>query len=173
MPCAARGPSPAPNSLSAGVLIIADIKPRYAGVIEIISHDGAELRRLANSSTIVTSSAADTFYCAYYTADVAANEWEPCDQSVAAAYMPLRYSLLNSWLLQNGGAFLVQRHPFHERVWRNVVGDDHATRLLTLDRTNPCGIAQAVETLLREAGVPDDDLPRCAAAVCDRLLDAA
>jgi hypothetical protein len=87
--------------------------------------------------------------------------------------MPLRYSLLNLWALRDGGTFLVQRHPFHERVWRNVVGDDHATRLLTLDGTNPPRITEALEALLREAGVPDDELPRCAAAVCDQLAKAA
>jgi hypothetical protein len=152
--------------------MIADIKPRYASVIEIISHEGAILRQLPNSSAIVTSREADIFYCAYYTADVVANEWDPCDQSVAAAYMPLRYSFLNVWPLENGGTFLVQRRRFHDCIWRNIVGDDYATRLVTLDRANPARIAEAIESLLHEAGVPSDEVGRCTAAVCDRLLAA-
>ena len=149
--------------------MIADIKPRYAGVIEVISHEGAIVRQLANSSTVVTSPEADVLYCAYYAADVAANAWEPCDQSIAAAYMPLRYSRLNVFPFKNGGAFLVQRQPFHERIWRNVVGDDDATRLVTLDRTNSARVSEALESLLLDAGVPMGDIARCAAAVCDRL----
>lgn len=157
------------HSLAAGVLLIADIKPRYAAVIEVISHDGAELRRLQSSATVVTCPDADTFYCAYYAAAVTANPWEPCDQSVAAAYMPLRYSGLERWSLQNGGAFLLQRQPFHERVWRNVVDDDHETRVITLECSAPLDVMTTIQALLREAGVPDSELPICAEAVSSRL----
>ena len=155
--------------LAAGILMIADIKPRYAAVIEVIAHEGAEIRKLDDFSTVVTSPVATTFYCAYYGTDVSTNRWDPCDQAVAAAYMPLRYGLLDSRVLEDGGTFLLQKHAAHERVWRNVVGDDHEVRLVTIDRHDPIGVAQAVARLLREAGVPAGSVHQCAGAVQDHL----
>ena len=158
-----------PEALAAGVLLIADIKPRYAAVIEIIAHGGAEVRTVPNASSIVSAPTGDTFYCAYYAPDVFANPWEPCDQSIAAAYMPLRYSLLDLLPLKNGGAFLVQRRPFHERIWRNVVADDHETRIVSVDRHDVSAVVDVVEALLCEAGVPADEITRCVNAVYEQV----
>jgi hypothetical protein len=74
------------------------------------------------------AASAHGFWCAYYSAPVVENRWEPFDQPTPSSYMPCRYSDFDTVRLAGGGALLLECTP---RPSRAVVRRSHPGMIST------------------------------------------
>lgn len=157
---------------TSGTFVIAGVRPRYAAAIEVITHSSAHVMPYSGSSAVISAPIADTLYCAYYSREVLANGWEPCDQPSASAYLPFRFSFLRQVDLPNGGKFLIQRHAFREPVWRTIVTDDPETHVVSVADGDTHALSLVLAEVLQAAGVPRETIAKCTLAVSESLTAA-
>src|ERR1700722_13967494 len=98
------------------------------------------------TNVLAGASALPGFWCAYYSARVMDNGWEPFDQPTPSSYMPCPYRAFEVMRLGGGGALLVERTP---RPSRAVLRRSHPGLISTfMESLDIADVASLIGTLL-------------------------
>lgn len=147
----------------AGFVLECISKPGISAVVRVTAHGGLRIRPAGAGTLFIDTSVALVTCCAYYSAPIVANGWEPFDQPSATAYMPLSYSDFIRVAVASAGVVLVQNEPRKQLVRRPIVDDGLGRRCEFIGAANAARVAEQVCRWLEAVGVPRVCALSCAA----------
>jgi hypothetical protein len=160
-----------------GIMLQTVGRAHVAAVCRIIVHTGLRVESVGGGSSIVKAETASVVRVAIYSGLALANGWEPFNQPIPAAYMPLAFDAFDRISLDETGAeLLVQSRPHNEQLRAIVVNDDRRRACEFLPLLEADELAAYLLEKLKVHGLPTSVERVCAERLrssCAGLLAAA